>query len=81
MVPWMREWMNRSKDSSRNAFVESVARVKGRNSSICRTVESLYSEIGEFKNGEANRFTYFAALKTVLQSNHELEVILCSPYR
>ena len=33
-VPWMSECVNRSKDSNRNADLDKVARVNGRNRSI-----------------------------------------------
>jgi hypothetical protein len=33
-VPWTREWMNNKRERRRNAFVESVDSVSGRNSKI-----------------------------------------------
>ena len=40
-VPCMNECTERRSESKRNAGVERVARVKGRNSSICNTVDNL----------------------------------------
>jgi hypothetical protein len=41
-VPWIMPWIERSRESKRKAGVDSVAKVNGKNRSICRAVDSLW---------------------------------------
>lgn len=45
-MPCIKEWIERRRDKRRKAGVERVARVKGRNMRICKTVERLEKELG-----------------------------------